>query len=116
MRRKIITLAVGVAVTAVVLFGTALTVVVWRLALAEERGELELAADQAAVVAALDRAEPGDPIELPRQDVDIQVAVYDPHGRRLAGKGPLHADSLTRAALAGQVVDDLAGANLRVAV
>lgn len=116
MRRRMTVLALNAAMLAVAVFGTVLAVAAWRYAFTEERGELELAADRAAVVTALDRASPADPIELPRTQAGIDIAVYDPAGRRIAGTGPTGADALTRSALGGRIVSAMHGPRLRVAV
>lgn len=87
MRRRILIVALSAVVLAVLLLGAPLAVAIDRSVVSEERGELERAALQAAgAVAPGYRA--GDPVELPHVAAGIQVAVYTPAGRKVAGSGP----------------------------
>ena len=65
MRRRILTVALSAVVLAVVLLGVPLAVAIQRNAVTEERGELERAALQAAVVGLAHASAAGDPVELP---------------------------------------------------
>ena len=86
----------GVAIAAVVLFAIPLGIALNRSL--RDREQLRLQRDTVAATRAVDlSASPGDPIELPPSRDDL--GVYDGNGRRVAGRGPLIADALTRAAL-----------------
>jgi signal transduction histidine kinase len=86
----------GVAAAAVLLFALPLGIVLGRSA--HDRELLRLQRDTVAATRQIDVA-PGstDPIELPSTG-DV-LGVYDPTGRRVAGRGPARADALVLAAL-----------------
>lgn len=89
MQKRIVVMALAAVVLAVVLFGVPLAIAVDRTIRADERGELERLAFQAAA-----RVSPtyrtNDMVELPATSSDIQIALYDPAGRLAAGRGPAH--------------------------
>ena len=124
MRRRVLGVAMAAVLLAVTLFGVPLAIAVDRLIYADEATELERFALLGAVSVSPDFAATRDPIELrplPSSDVEIQVGVYDRTGRRVAGRGPVTADSPVRAALGGSVstgsaAGDPASAELVVAV
>jgi signal transduction histidine kinase len=57
-----------------------------------------------------------DSIELPNHPKDIQLGLYDQHGVRVAGGGPVHGDTEVIHALAGRINDDHDGRWLAVAI
>jgi signal transduction histidine kinase len=116
VRRRIQWVGVLAAALAIVLFGVPLAVAVAIIYGGDERGELERAADTAAVRVAPDLAAGRASAALPTGDEDIRVAVYDLDGRRLQGDGPATADDPVRRAAAGRVADGGGGSEVVVAV
>jgi signal transduction histidine kinase len=53
---------------------------------------------------------------LPAHPKDVQLALYDVHGTRLAGHGPAYSDAVAFSALAGRIDNDHDGAWLAVAI
>ncbi len=100
MRRRITRLTAVVACLAVALFAVPLAVVAFTYQLADERAELERAADIAAItVAAQDGA--GRPITTlvgAGRNPSAQLALYAANGRRMLGEGPPTADQVVQAA------------------
>jgi hypothetical protein len=80
-----------------------LAVAIDRNAYAEDRGELERAALQAAVVVSPDYLS-GDPAELPEVELPIEMGLYTVDGDRVAGDGPAWLESDAMAAAAGRVI------------
>lgn len=117
MRTRIIGLAVWAAVLAIVLFGIPLAVGVLRYALAQERSELERTANEVAIGVAAD-VTPGEQLEgLPDTDTgSAVVAVYDEHGERIGGAGPVSGDPEVAEALDGDVASAGRDGKLIVAV
>ena len=112
MRRRIQLVGVLAATLAIGLFGVPLAVAVVVLLRSDEYGELERAADTAAVQVA-PALVAGRPVTgFADDDEDgISVAVYALDGRRLAGTGPGPGDGPVRQAAGGQVAHG--GGNLR---
>ena len=104
MRRRIQLVGVLAATLAIGLFGVPLAVAVVVLLRSDEYGELERAADTAAVQVA-PALVAGRPVTgFADDDEDgISVAVYALDGRRLAGTGPGPGDGPVRQAAGGQV-------------
>ena len=104
MRRRIVAVALSAVVLAVTVFGLPLAILVQRMVVADEQGELERLALRAAVdVAPTYRS--GDPIELPLTEPEVDVAAYDARGRLVTGRGPDHLDTALAAALTGAIVE-----------
>ncbi|HJQ47518.1 MAG TPA: HAMP domain-containing sensor histidine kinase [Amycolatopsis sp.] len=102
MRKRIVALTVAAAVLAISLFGLPLALGVAKYYVDDERAELERTADSTALQIADDlKTDPGS-IRLSSPGNDIDLAVYTPDGRRLAGNGPAAADELVARALTGQ--------------
>ncbi len=106
MRRKIVTVMVVTAVLAVGLFALPLAVLVAKYLIDDERGELNHAADLAALSATADLARGHASMVLPPTESDIALAFYDVNGRRVVGVGPETADAGVQTALAGTRVTD----------
>lgn len=116
MRRRIQLVGVLAATLAIGLFGVPLAVAVVLLLRSDEGGELERAADAAAVQVAPDTVAGRRPAPLPDDDDDgLAIAVYDLHGQRLQGTGPDTADAPVLQA-AGGVVASAGGRDIVVAV
>lgn len=114
MRRRLTLAIVGVTALAVTLFALPLGVVLQRSYRQQEL--LRLQRDTVAATRHIDLGTPGDPVELPPSG-DARVAVYDTHGRRVAGTGPPRADAVALAALrSARPADAGRGGALRVAV
>jgi signal transduction histidine kinase len=115
MRRRVVRVALVAVSVALIVFAVPLAVMVRSSLLTEEQGELERVALAAAV-----RVGPqfvaGDPVELPAAEPDNTVGVYDLSGHLKSGRGPLLADTVTRQAVAGVVVDGQVGVDIIVAV
>jgi signal transduction histidine kinase len=104
MRRRIQLVGVLAATLAVGLFGVPLAVAVVVLLRSDEYGELERAADTAAVQVAPALVAGRSVTGFADDDEDgISVAVYALDGRRLAGTGPAPGDDPVRRAAGGQV-------------
>lgn len=104
MRRRILTVALSAVVLAVALFGVPLAIAIQRNAVTEERGELERAALQAAVVVS-PTYRTGDPVELPETADGIAVGLYGVDGARVVGSGPPGLEPGAAAASQGAVAD-----------
>lgn len=116
MRRRIVMLAAGTALLAVVLLSIPLGLLARRGYLRDERLELQQAAASAAARARGDVTSSGlHGVSLPVDSSEVQVSVYDPAGRRVAGPGPVTAPGTVQAALAGQEASVTAGQEIRVA-
>jgi signal transduction histidine kinase len=99
MRRRIVLLAAGAALLAVVLLAVPLGVLAARGYLRDERLELQQAAASAAATARGDVPFASRPLV---HDSEIALTVYDVSARRLSGPGPVSAPRLVRDALGGQ--------------
>ncbi len=96
MRRRLVLAIAGVASVAVVLFAVPLALVLAQSY--RDREQLRLQRDTVAATREVDLSRTsGDPLEVPPSR--DRLAVYDRTGRRVAGRGPVRADALTRAAL-----------------
>ncbi|MET7618030.1 HAMP domain-containing sensor histidine kinase [Streptomyces sp. NPDC005408] len=115
MRQRVVRVALVAALVALALLAVPLAVVIRASFFADERGELEREATAAAVRVSPDFAA-GDPVELPRGQSEGQLGVYDLGLRLRAGTGPAAADSVTRRAVAGSVVQRQIGGELVAAV
>lgn len=118
MRRRIVLVAVVAALLATSLFGLPLAVGVSQFFLDRERGDLERAAQAAAVGAAADLAVEKPPSTLEGDDENITLGLYrERDGSLIAGHGPGQADATVDGALGGTVTsDDDALGSLVVAV
>lgn len=104
MRRRILTVALSAVVLAVVLLGVPLSIAIERTAVTEERGELERAALQAAVLVS-PTYQTGDPVELPEASAGIDVGLYTVDGARVVGTGPSRLEPDAASASRGTVAD-----------
>lgn len=102
MRRRLTAAMLVIAVLAVLLFGIPLGVVVSRLVDEQSALRLERQAVLASRQVPVSFATSRDPVELPRVD-GVIFGLYDRGGRRVAGAGPLRADSVVVAALNNEV-------------
>lgn len=105
---------VAVAV-ALVFFAIPLAFTIRSAFFTQERGELERAALAAALRVGPEFAT-GDQVELPLDETDTPVGVYDMKMQLRAGRGPTVADPVTRNASKGLVADGQIGSDLVVAV
>ncbi len=108
MRRRIVVVALSAVVLAVTVFGVPLAILVQRMVISDEQGELERLALRAAVAVAPTYAS-GDPIELPATEDAVTLGVYDPNGTRVGGGGPQELDRSLVSSLDGAPVDSRAG-------
>jgi HAMP domain-containing protein len=106
VRRRILGVAVLAVVLAVGLFGIPLAIAVGRLYTDEESSELERVALRTAVTVPADVGSGTAAIRIPNGDPSMHVAVYDIHGRRVAGDGPAAGDAAVHRALRGRVTDE----------
>jgi signal transduction histidine kinase len=104
VRRRIVTVALSAVVLAVTVFGLPLAILVQRMIIADEQGELERLALRAAVDVGPTYPS-GDPIELPPTESEVDLAVYDARGRPVTGRGPDRLESALAAALSGAIVE-----------
>jgi signal transduction histidine kinase len=102
VRKRIVRLAVLVAVLAVGLFEVPLLVAVGQYVLSEREAELRQDADDTAVDVAADLLR-DNPVAAPRaHGQDTRISVYDHDGTRVFGTGPQQADSYVSDALDGK--------------
>ncbi|HEY0578468.1 MAG TPA: HAMP domain-containing sensor histidine kinase [Pseudonocardia sp.] len=102
MRKRIVRLAVLVAVLAVGLFEVPLLVAVGQYVLSEREAELRQDADDTAVDVAADLLR-DNPVAAPRaHGQDTRISVYNHDGTRVSGTGPAQADSYVSDALDGK--------------
>ena len=102
VRKRIVRLAVLVAVLAVGLFEVPLLVAVGQYVLSEREAELRQDADDAAVDVAADLLR-NNAVAAPRaHGQETRNSVYDHRGTRVAGSGPEQADSYVSDALDGK--------------
>lgn len=114
MRKRILAVALSAVLLALTVFGVPLAILLQRMVVADEQGELERLALRAAVVVAPTYSE-GDPIELPQTEAGLALAVYDPRGNRVTGRGPQQLDNPLAGSLRGTIVE-LHDSDLQVAV
>ncbi|MDQ1438535.1 MAG: hypothetical protein QOK43_2164 [Acidimicrobiaceae bacterium] len=107
---------VAVTSLAVVLFGAPLAVAAARLYRSREVSRLEQVATRAAGALPASGLRGGDPVDLPPTPARMQVALYDEHGRLVAGVGPRVGGAEVRSALGAHVRDARDGRWLAVAV
>jgi signal transduction histidine kinase len=114
VRRRLIAAIAGVAALAVVLFALPLALLLARTYRDEDL--LRLQRDTVAATREIDLSkQPRDAVELPR--TSDRLTVYDPGGRRIAGRGPARADAIVRAALrSARPTDGRGSGELLVAV
>ena len=96
MRRRILTAIIGVVVLATLVLTVPLAIVLANRKQADAVTELERAAERTAAVLEPDVGTSGAQIDIPQEEGALIVAVYDASGRRLAGRGPAIADTITR--------------------
>ncbi|MDX3194804.1 HAMP domain-containing sensor histidine kinase [Streptomyces sp. MN03-5084-2B] len=108
MRRRITSLTVLAALVATLLFALPLGFAVWQYYHDDAKGDLERAAD-AAALAVSHELNAGLLPDVPHteEDADVDVAIYLPDGRRVAGHGP---------AVAGPVEQQAAKATVDVVI
>lgn len=111
MRRRILRVALTAVVVAILVLGLPLAFAVNRIVHADERSELEKLALSAAVTVSPDYAT-GDGIELPSTESRVRLAVYDDHGQRVSGAGPVELEPRGRKVLTGTVVASTFGDEL----
>ncbi|MFV5998087.1 histidine kinase dimerization/phospho-acceptor domain-containing protein [Streptomyces sp. NPDC056231] len=115
MRQRVVRMALVAALVALVLLAVPLALVIRASFFADERGELERDAMAAVIHVSPDFAA-GDPVELPPGQSEGRLGVYDTALRLRAGTGPSTADTATRRALAGAMVQQSARSELVAAV
>lgn len=104
MRRRIVAVALSAVALAVTVLGVPLAILIQRLVVADEQGELERLALR-AVVDVSPSYGVGDPIELPGTEGEVALAVYDRQGARVAGRGPDRLDEELSGALTGVILE-----------
>ncbi|MEO6156564.1 MAG: histidine kinase dimerization/phospho-acceptor domain-containing protein, partial [Ilumatobacteraceae bacterium] len=116
MRRRILTAILSITAITVLLFGIPLAVLVGRFV--NENADLHL--ERQAVIAARDvpgnYASSRDPVELPRPEPGVSLALYDLRGGRIVGSGPPTADGTTSGALMNRIATGEAAGSRIVAV
>lgn len=115
MRRRIIGLAVLAAILATSLFGVPLAIGAANYYLSDESRELEYLADTAAIAISPDLVQ-GQVTDLPTVEPETLLAVYDPTGALVLGRGPDVADGFVTAAMFGATSRGSSGGDLVVAV
>lgn len=95
MRRRILVAIIGVTVVATSLLTVPLAVITAHRENDDAIRELQRAAERTTAGLSIKPGRDGEDIELPKVRSDLRVAVYDPHGARVAGRGPKAADEVT---------------------
>jgi signal transduction histidine kinase len=109
VRRRILGVAVVAVIIAEVIFALPLAIAVQRLLVSGQREELERQALREAVVVSQTPAASWAGLDL-QVRADNNVGLYDKHGRRIAGRGPVTADPFVIKAEAGDLAQgDFAG-------
>lgn len=103
MRTRIVGLSTLAAVLAIALFGVPLAAIVVNYLVDDEHGELERAADIAAVSVGIQLALGQRPGPVTSTEPDAILAFYDPSGRRIIGDGPPVADVAASRARNGRI-------------
>lgn len=116
MKRRIILSIVGVVVVALLVLGVPLAIAVTRLYENEEVLRLQREASESLISVNTARVESGRSVLVGSDDPANRFVIYDRSGRRLGGRGPIEADSTTRAALDGDSADRRVGDRIIVAV
>ncbi len=116
MRRRILAAILSVTAIAIVLFGVPLAIVVQRFVDDDAALRVERAAVLASRQVPADFATNNDPVELPKSEDGIVLALYDTSGQLVAGSGPPTADDATNEALGNRIADVKAGGSRIVAV
>ncbi|GHG24013.1 MULTISPECIES: sensor histidine kinase [Amycolatopsis] len=100
MRRRITSLTVLAALVATLLFALPLGFAVWQYYHDDAKGDLERAADGAALAVSHELNAGLTPDVPPSEDEDgdVEVAIYLPDGRLVAGRGPAVAGPVERQA------------------
>ncbi|KAA9160242.1 HAMP domain-containing histidine kinase [Amycolatopsis acidicola] len=106
MRKRIVALTIAAAVLAISLFGLPLAAGVAKYFVDDQWADLERAADSAALQIADTLADNPGSLQLPGTHDHIDLAVYAPDGRLLAGNGPATADQIVGEALSGKPAQD----------
>jgi signal transduction histidine kinase len=102
MRAGIVRVALTTAAVALLLLGLPLALAIRSVVFSQAKADL----NRESLVAAYQVGPgfgTGDPVELPAAGADVQTGVYDSQLELQAGRGPMPADSTTRAALAGSI-------------
>jgi len=116
VRRRILIAILSIATLAIVLFGVPLAIVVRRFVDEDARLRVERQAVLASRDVPGDFASTHDPVELPKNNDGVALALYDLTGRLVTGTGPAVADAATRRALTNRVIDTQTNAARVVAV
>ncbi|MEU5264461.1 HAMP domain-containing sensor histidine kinase [Amycolatopsis sp. NPDC021455] len=102
MRRRITSLTVLAALVATLLFALPLGIAVWQYYHDDAKGDLERAADAAALAVSEDltagRRPTVPPLDEENDEAEGEVAIYAPDGRLLAGHGPAVGGTVERQA------------------
>ena len=98
MRRRILVAIVGVTAVATLVLTVPLVLIIARRENADSVLELQRAAQRASAELSTTPGQGGEHIDLPNVEENLQVGVYTPDGKRLAGRGPEVADEVTASA------------------
>lgn len=116
MSRRIRAVAVTAAVVALLVFAVPLAFAVRRVAVDDERTELQRIADRYAVTVSADAPSGHDPVELPPAEETTTLAYYDVSGHLLTGEGPSQLEMWATSTLNGELTDTGISGSLAVAV
>ena len=95
MRRRILVAIVGVTAVATLVLTVPLALIIARRESADSVLELQRAAQRTTAGLSTAPGRDGEDIELPAVEENLEVGVYSPDGRKLAGTGPETADPVT---------------------
>lgn len=112
MRHRILVTIVAITALAVAGFGVPLGVAISSYYQSSARLELQREASASSATVPGTFAVSSDPVELPADDGDTTLGLYDGSGQLVAGSGPPMADSVVQAAMKGSATDGTAGGDI----
>ena len=101
MRHGIVSVAMKVAVVAIILFAVPLAVAVYLIFLSNEHAELQRTAIVAAAAIGPGYTS-GDTADLPATKRDMWVGLYSPQNKLVGGRGPADGGDPVRQAFSGR--------------
>jgi signal transduction histidine kinase len=116
VRRRVLTVILGVAAAALLVLGVPLGWSVGRAYRSQQLTRLQQSATVAAAAVPAEGLRGPDPIELPATPRGIQLSYYDSAGAIAAGRGPAKADPRASEALRGRPSSGDVGSRLGAAV
>lgn len=95
MRRRILLAIIGVTILATIVLTIPLAVIISNRENDDATRELDRIVERTAAGLPPSLTRPLEPIELPKVEATVRVAVYDSSGAKVAGRGPARVDRIT---------------------